>query len=85
MAPANVADEPRACPQRGGVSPPNNRPWTQGVRPTVGGPVGRHYSGLLSVRRRRQTRRIEPPGRTLYRAHGCPTSGGSSATLAGSR
>src|SRR6516162_8937427 len=81
MVPANVADEPPVLCHGAMV----RRPPCPGRRASVrraDASLGRHYQGLPCVRRRRQTRRMEPPGWTLFPALGCPTPGGSSATLA---
>ena len=80
MVPANVADEPPVLCHGAMV----RRPPCPGHRASVrsaDASLGRHYQGLPCVRRRRQTRRMEPPGWTLFPALGCPTPGGSSATL----
>src|SRR6266436_5103190 len=80
-APANVADEPRAGPQRGGVSPPNSS-GTPDKGPLAGAAerIGsRRFANGSAVHR--QTRRMEPPGRTRSEQSDVCESGGSSARL----
>src|SRR5438445_1532613 len=80
-APANVADEPRACPQRGGVSPPNSS-GTPDQGPLVGAAerIGsRRFANGRAVHR--QTRRMEPPGCMRSEQSDVCESGGSSATF----
>src|SRR5882724_5858509 len=81
-APANVADEPRAGPQRGGVWPPNSS-GTPDKGPLAGAAerIGsRRFANGSAVHR--QTRRMEPPGCTRSEQSDVCESGGSSATLA---
>src|SRR5258708_7084368 len=81
-APANVADEPRAGPQRGGVSPPNSS-GTPDKGPLAGTAerIGsRRFANGSAVHR--QTRRMEPPGCTRSEQSDVCESGGSSATFA---
>src|SRR6266436_1523959 len=80
-APANVADEPRAGPQRGGVSPPNSS-GTPDKGPLAGAAerIGsRRFANGSAVHR--QTRRMEPPGCTRSEQSDVCESGGSSATF----
>src|SRR5882724_5187011 len=81
-APANVADEPRAGPQRGGVWPPNSS-GTPDKGPLAGAAerIGsRRFANGSAVHR--QTRRMEPPGCTRSEQSDVCESGGSSATFA---
>src|SRR5882724_8231383 len=80
-APANVADEPRAGPQRGGVWPPNSS-GTPDKGPLAGAAerIGsRRFANGSAVHR--QTRRMEPPGCTRSEQSDVCESGGSSAML----
>jgi len=77
-----VADEPLVLALRhGAVFRRPTRPGRQASVRSADASVGRHYQGLPRERRRRQTGRMEPPGRTLFPAQRCPWPGGSSATL----
>src|SRR5439155_26422418 len=82
-APANVADEPRAGPQRGGVSPPNSsgtpdKGPLDGAAERIG---SRRFANGRAVHR--QTRRMEPPGCTRSEQSDVCESGGSSAAFGG--
>src|SRR5882724_1527765 len=84
-APANVADEPRAGRQRGGVSPPNSsgtpdKGLLAGAAERIG---SRRFANGSAVHR--QTRRMEPPGYTRSEQSDVCESGGSSATLSNTK